>query len=240
MNVSLRTIANNLRQDRLYLFGAIYILLFILAAAIINYFTYATSIRSAATGLQFLFWSLLYLPCFIFVWFSDFSLKEFGFTLNKWIIIFVVLAVVGGGWFYLQNVEIWLTTDWSNSLAEAFARTGEELFFRGFIYALVLRLFKEAKKPHLWAIILSSVLFVLPHTQVFLPEHQTPAFQILLIALIFAYLRYKTGSILPGISFHVLIQSDLVGVLFSWGIYLFFLLWSYATNYLTKPRQAIT
>ncbi|WP_420641815.1 CPBP family intramembrane glutamic endopeptidase [Candidatus Leptofilum sp.] len=242
MNVSLRTIVDNLRQDKLYLFGAIYVLVFMLAAAVINYFTWTPDIVivGEVTNLFWLLWISLYVPSFIFVWFSDFSLTEFGIALNKKVMIFVALTIVSSAWFYFQNPEIWLQLSWSSSLAEAFARTGEELLFRGFVYALILRLFKEAKKPHLWAIILSSVLFVLPHTQVFLPEHQTPVFQLLLLALIFAYFRHKTGSILLSITFHVLIKSDLVGVLFSWGIYLFFLLWSYATNDLTKPRQAIT
>lgn len=241
MDVSFYSIVAHLRQDRLYLFGTIYVLVFIAVTAVINYFTWTPGMVITATVPQLLFWSLLYLPCFIFIWFSDFSWKEFGFVLNKWVAVFIALTIVGGGWLYLREPQTWLQVRWSASFFEAFARTGEELFFRGFAYVLILRLFKGTAKPHIWAIAISSLLFALPHTQIFLPEHATGSFfQILLFGSFNAFLRHKTDSLLPGITVHVFVQSDLVGVLLSWGIYLLFLLWSYTLHGLTKSKQAIT
>ena len=118
------------------------------------------------------------------------------------------------------------TETWEYSLIEAFARTGEELYFRGFTYLLVLRMFKH-KKNWLWAVILSSLAFTLVHSQIFPPEYRTSFFQVFITALFLAYLRHLTDSLLPGVTIHCFLKGGLSTVLFGWGLYAMFVVVSY-------------
>ncbi|UNC93883.1 CPBP family intramembrane glutamic endopeptidase [Candidatus Contubernalis alkalaceticus] len=112
-------------------------------------------------------------------------------------------------------------------MIQVFARTGEELFFRGFLYTLIIKIFKHENKPWLWAIFLSSLLFALVHTQTFLPEYGTNMTTIFMIGYVLALLRKWTNSILPAIMIHVFVQSNILGVIFSVIIYYLFISISY-------------
>lgn len=222
----MQSIKETLRNEKIYLFGSIYVILSIIAMGIINYFSWSPGVVTELSVFGLLLWGSLYLPMIFFNYFADWKISEFGFVLNKRVGIVIALSLLLGVWLYIREPEIWMFDKWYYSLIESFARVGEELYFRGFIYLLVLKLFKAEKKPHLWAIILSSIAFTFMHTQSFLPENGTPIFQIFLLALFFAYLRDKTDSLLPGITIHCLLKGNLLGILFGWAIYVIFLLWS--------------
>ncbi len=62
-----------------------------------------------------------------------------------------------------------LVWPWSNnsvakSVLEAYARTSEELLFRGFLIGELIRLFRNSLRKNMWAAIVSSVVFAGMHT----------------------------------------------------------------------------
>jgi membrane protease YdiL (CAAX protease family) len=62
-----------------------------------------------------------------------------------------------------------LVWPWSNnsvakSLLEAYARTSEELLFRGFLIGELVRLFRNSLRKNMWAAIVSSVVFAGMHS----------------------------------------------------------------------------
>ena len=152
------------------------------------------------------------------------KLREFGFTVNTRVILFVFLSLVVGTYFFVKGITD--TGTWGYSLIEAFARTGEKLYFRGFTYVLVLKLVKH-KKNWLWAVILSSLAFTLVHTQVLLPEYRTSFSQVFITALFLAYVRHITDSLLPGVTIHCFLKGGPSSVLFGWTIYALFVSVSY-------------
>nr|BBH88470.1 hypothetical protein KTC_32210 [Thermosporothrix sp. COM3] len=67
----------------------------------------------------------------------------------------------------------------------------EEVFFRGFVFSGLRR-----GMPVFWAILLSAIIFALTH-------FDPASFLVLLcLGIAFAYLRWRTGSIWPGICLH--------------------------------------
>lgn len=79
----------------------------------------------------------------------------------------------------------------------------EEVFFRGFLYAALRKSFGI-----LWAIALSGFLFSFLHTSIlgFIP--------IMALGIFLAYLREKTGSLIPSISVHIVHNTALASILF--------------------------
>jgi membrane protease YdiL (CAAX protease family) len=74
----------------------------------------------------------------------------------------------------------------------------EEVFFRGIILVLFLRIY-----PRRQAIILSTLVFALAHLRADLSlEMIVDLVSIFFMGLLFTYLALKTGSLLPGIIFH--------------------------------------
>ena len=75
----------------------------------------------------------------------------------------------------------------------------EEVFFRGIILVLFMRLYKIRR-----AVILSAFLFAVVHLNPMAlnPEIIVDAISIFFMGLLFAYLVVKTGSLLPAIVFH--------------------------------------
>jgi hypothetical protein len=88
-------------------------------------------------------------------------------------------------------------------LISAMAPVVEEVFFRGFLYAAIRKRFTV-----FWSIFLSAFLFSLLHTNLlgFLP--------ILLLGMFLAYLREKTGSLMPCIVIHVVHNTALSSMMF--------------------------
>lgn len=80
----------------------------------------------------------------------------------------------------------------------------------------------------MWAILVSSLAFALVHTQTFLPESTDTMFAIFLFAIFLAFLRYATGSLLPGIIVHLAANTqDMLAVFLGCVIYGLFVFWSY-------------
>ncbi|MFC1806758.1 lysostaphin resistance A-like protein [Candidatus Omnitrophota bacterium] len=79
----------------------------------------------------------------------------------------------------------------------------EEVFFRGFLYGALKKRLNVR-----WAIFLSALVFSTLHTNVlgFVP--------ILALGIFFAYLREKTGSLVPSIAVHVVHNSALTSLMF--------------------------
>ncbi len=79
----------------------------------------------------------------------------------------------------------------------------EEVFFRGFLYPALKKSFNIAV-----AIFVTSVIFSLLHTNIvgFLP--------IVALGAFLAYLREKTGSLVPSICVHIVHNSILAGLMF--------------------------
>jgi membrane protease YdiL (CAAX protease family) len=69
----------------------------------------------------------------------------------------------------------------------------EEIFFRGFLFAGLLR-----GMTVLWAMLLSTALFTIVHTDL---GSAVPLFA---IGLMLAVIRWRTGSIWPGMALHML------------------------------------
>jgi membrane protease YdiL (CAAX protease family) len=79
----------------------------------------------------------------------------------------------------------------------------EEIFFRGFLYGALRK-----RLNMLWAVSLSALFFSFLHTNVigFVP--------ILMLGMFLAYLREKTGSLIPSITVHIIHNTALALAMF--------------------------
>lgn len=208
--------------------GIAYTLILIVFGAIMNYFTWSRD-GEVTTSLLLLLAAvvvLLYLPFFVFVQVGDWQIKEFGFVANGATIVITILALAVALFMSLASIG----TDFQTSLIEAVARTGEELFFRGFVYALAIRILaqRKSKRTAVWAVLISSVAFTAVHTQAFLPDATDPMLTIFFFALFLGFLRHLTSSLLPGTILHLIFNTgDMVAVLLGCVIYGLFVFWSY-------------
>lgn len=221
---------NILLKKNLNILGIIYVFALIIFGAIVNYLTWGPDNDFTTTFLLLLalITFLLYLPVIIFTQFSDWEVKEFGFAWNEKVLAIIVLIGIVFALWSIFSPSIWTLVNIQYDAIEAVARTGEELFFRGFIFALLIRVLANNDKSFLWTIFLSSLAFALVHTQTFLPGNSTTMFQVFLIALVMVILRAWSGSILPGIVLHLLFNTHgLVSITLSLIIYSLFVFWSY-------------
>lgn len=212
---------DNDKTSRLYKVSILYTLILIIIAAIANYFTWDTIYESAIVNafllvLTIAMWIALYIPVPVLIIKADWKISDFGFVINKGTIIasFAVgaLMLIRLGWTFRFDLIQY-------TIIEAFARVGEELFFRGFIFTLALKLFKGKENSVLWAILISSVLFAIVHTQTFLPSNHLTMIDIFISGLIIVIIRYFTGSILPGIITHLAGNAGVLGMAFGILIY---------------------
>ena len=159
---------------------------------------------------------LLFLPLVLFKNINEMSLSNLGLKFN-WrsviatIIIVITLSLLTG---LKSNSEIGFIT----KIIEGIARTGEELFFRGFVYLIILVIFKNDKNKNLIAILLSSLIFTIAHTQIFLGLYHLSFVSMLFNTIItFGLLRYFFNSILPVVAVHTFmnggITSCIIGLL---------------------------
>jgi membrane protease YdiL (CAAX protease family) len=157
-------------------------------------------------------WTMLYIPLLVLPVLAKWEIKELGFTITPFGIGLALFFAVLCGGLYSQKTDFGF-----GPIAEAIARTGEELFFRGFLFMLLLKLFDKKRRPWLWAAIVSSIMFASVHTQTFQPAYianygSGPAayfiisrlFDVFLTGFIFALIRYSTKSILPSSIVHSL------------------------------------
>ncbi|MBN2392530.1 MAG: CPBP family intramembrane metalloprotease [Anaerolineae bacterium] len=164
-----------------------------------------------------LFWSLLYLPVIVLPAFANWKLRDFGLGINGATIL-AALLVVGMCGSMVLSVE----RNLAHAATEAFARSGEEIFFRGFVYLLLEKVFSNRKHPWLWALFGSSIVFVAAHTSAFqesyLSQREQPALyvalerilNVFLLAVGFGTIRAVTGSVIPTALAHCLVNGGIL------------------------------
>jgi hypothetical protein len=91
----------------------------------------------------------------------------------------------------------------------------EEVFYRGIIMIVLLRMTSSFKK----AAIIQVVIFALAHIKGFDFLSILDVFSVLVIAIGFTYMAYKTKSLIPGIVFHYLHDTFLFSVQIPGGDY---------------------
>jgi membrane protease YdiL (CAAX protease family) len=84
----------------------------------------------------------------------------------------------------------------------------EEVFYRGIIMIVLLRMTKSFKK----AATIQVVIFALAHIKGFDFSALLDVFSVFIIAIGFTYMAYKTKSLIPGIIFHYLHDTFLFSV----------------------------
>jgi len=218
--------------------SSLYAIVIMALAGFLNYAEpYSSNPVTVPTFWQLILWGSCYLPIIILPIVAGLKVTDFGFTLNPFLAltIFLIMAMCA-----YSNPTGRVT--WISALIEAFARTGEEIFFRGFLFVLFSGLFRNRRRPWLWAAIASSILFALVHAQTFQPgylaQYGSPSmpiayqfFERLLnlfaLALVFALLRVWTHSILPGAIAHSLSKAGIATLPFVLLIYGMATIWAY-------------
>lgn len=139
-----------------------------------------------------------------------------GFNFNvKSIIITIMLLCV----FLYKLGDLRYKNSFTFSINEGILRCGEEFYFRGFIYFLILKIYENYPSKNSKAMIISSVLFTLGHSTIFIGVYPLDIFSMFISTfLAFATLRYYTKSLLPEIAMHTYLNggfiSALVGIVF--------------------------
>ena len=216
--------------------GILYTGLLLTLGAYFNYaMPYDANPVTSLTTLQFILWTLLYVPLGIFVVFANWNVTEFGFYVTRGLgLALIIIIPLCGALFWRMQ------TPWYSALIEAFARTGEEIFFRGFLFALLLKIFSTKTRPWIWAVLISSLLFALVHTQIFQAAYLNSygsgpifyriferLFNVFLIGVFIALLRHWTQSVFPGAIIHNFLTGGLITLPFCFVIYASITLWAY-------------
>lgn len=210
------------KNKKIYILGIIYIVFLTILGGIINYFTWKEGSVTGINYIYILIWIALYLPILVFRKYAQWKITEFGFSVNYRLLIlfliflYFIFRFIESISFSFENIQI--------IFMETFARTGEELFYRGFVYTLILKLFKDKRKPWIWAVLLSSASFTLIHTQIFLPEYYSRIVDIFGLAVLLALFRHWTKSILPGMLIHISFKTGFSGVILGVIGYMFMIL----------------
>lgn len=219
-------------KPKVYKFGVIYSIVLVLIAAITNYFTWdiqneSEILNSLIVVFGVVLWIALYIPMPVFMIKAKWKISDFGFVLNKStlivsLILSLFLTIRLAGTFKLEYFTI--------SIVETFARVGEELFFRGFIFTLAVKMLGKKENAKLWAVLISSLMFTVVHTQTFLPTNQLTMIDIFLSSLMICVFVYFTGSILPGIILHLAGNAGTLGMLLGIVLYGLFIIIAYIFN----------
>jgi len=217
--------------------GVLYAALILALGAYFNYtMTYDANPVTSPSTTQLLLWFLLYVPLGLFTTVAGWKIKDFGFSVNRR----VGLALVP---VFLLCAPIVLTFDqvpWRSALIEAFARTGEEVFFRGFLFLLLLKVFSKKARPGMWAILISALVFALVHTQAFQTSFISNygagpigyriierMFNAFLVGAFLALFRHWTQSILPGVIVHSLVKGGVFTLPFCLVIFAAIVSWAH-------------
>ncbi len=207
--------------------GILYAVLVLALGAYFNFSaTYDANPAVYPQASQLVLWALLYVPLGLMVAVGGWNVADFGFSIRPVLGLATVIVV------FLCGAAVWsIQIPWQYAFLEAFARTGEEIFFRGFLFALLLKIFSGKPRPWIGAVLLSAVLFAGVHTQTFQPAYleslgtgptlykiSERLLNLFLIGSFLALLRQGTKSILPGAVLHSLIQGGIVTLPFSLGI----------------------
>lgn len=180
-----------------------------------------------------IFWALLYVPLILFAGLLGWEVREFGFSLNGRLALTMLITIP-------MCALIGRVLQVRQGALEAIARTGEEIFFRGFLFLLLLKVFEGRARPSLWAISLTALIFALVHTQTFqrsflLDYGSGPTayrilermFNLFLLGILFALLRHWTQSILPAVAIHTALQGGAQAMVFGLIIYSLITLWAF-------------
>ena len=229
----------NSRQDKSkskLIIASLYAITMILAGAYFNYKKpYSPDPVTTPSPIQIILWSLFYLPLFFIPLFSNWKISDMGFSVNFRILIALIPVVLLCGPIAINFNQVYETTLLS-SISEALARTGEEIFFRGFLIFLITNILKKHDKSIFWAGLLSSIIFASIHTQVFQANyfHDSSASKVYLILEkllnftvaggLFAILRIWSHSIIPGVVAHSILRGGLFSLPFSLMIYIIIVL----------------
>lgn len=222
--------------------SGIYSILLLLTAGVVNFIVPHSHDPSGAMAWQaYILWAALYLPVLILPVFSGWKMQELGFSFGAQVAVVSVIIMGICSLIVFSN-----QLPWRVAAREAFARTGEEVFFRGFLYYYIARLFIKTKRPWLWAILITSFLFTMVHTQAFQPGSLSssgyPADttlysieelgNIFLIGVVVGAMRAWTHSILPAAIIHCLLNGGVFTLPFVLVIYSCFL---FLNRLLAKP-----
>jgi membrane protease YdiL (CAAX protease family) len=232
------------KSDKIWLWAALlYAIIVILLGAYENYsHPYSPDPVTTADFRVLFLWGLSYVPAIVLPLTTTanaakpWRVTDFGFTLNVRMALTTLVCIL----IALATLSIKIT--WTSAILEAFARTGEEVFFRGFLLALFVRLFAQRRHPRLWAALLSALLFALMHTQTFRPEfgdwYSSPMMpltyriierllNLFLTGLVLALLYIWTRSILPLAIIHSALNSSSLTLPFVLLIYSLITFWAY-------------
>lgn len=213
----MKNLIANIKSDRSLLIGIIYVIFICSLAGIVNYYNKELAdLGWISTPLPYAVWTLLYLPLVYFTIKRKWRIKDFGFKLNVESIILSIIIIVFFVFFKTETIKNNLS--FTKIISEAFARTGEEVFFRGFVYLLIIKLFSDKKHISVWAIILSSIIFTVVHTQ---PGREFVGLSLFISVVgLLAIPRWLTNSILPCVVIHLLMNSSLITALIGIMIFL--------------------
>lgn len=165
--------------------------------------------QELASIIKWFFVLLFFLPLFLFMDSSDFTLAELGFKFSWKSVIITFCIVLTLSIATRFNAVAELT--FGSRIFEGIARTGEELFFRGFLYLIILRIFKDEKHKNASAMILSSLIFTIAHTEIFLGTYHFGFFNMFFNTFItFAIIRHFSKSILPVVAIHTFMNGGIV------------------------------
>jgi membrane protease YdiL (CAAX protease family) len=219
--------SNKFRQPQEITIGTLYAAFVLAIGAYFNYVTpYDSNPTIVPSMIELLLWVLLYLPLGLMVMVAKWDVADFGFSITTNLSLAILFIVP-----VCSSITWGIQSSWLSAIIESFARTGEEIFFRGFLFALLLKVFAAKKKPWIWAVLISSVLFTFVHAQTFQPDFfanraESRAyvvierlFNLLLIAVFLALLRHWTQSILPSAIIHGTLASGIITIPFCFLIY---------------------
>jgi membrane protease YdiL (CAAX protease family) len=229
-------------KDRWVMVAIGYSCIVLLIGAYQNYTTpYDLDPTTRPTLSHWFTWIGLYVPLFVFPLWAKWDVHKIGFLVNPLSIVIsslsAAIAVVFGLMLQFRTVS------WGEATIEAFARSGEEIFFRGFLFILFVEIFHKKRRPWIWAAMISSVLFALVHTQIFQPAYYSThgsgpvayiiierLLNVFLFGLGFSILRHWTKSILPGSIIHGLLNAGSLTLPFTIVIHAAIVLWARSRN----------
>lgn len=180
---------------------------FLLLGAYLNYrFTNSKDFGTSGIYFALALWLSTFVPGVVLPWKAGWDAKDVGFGLG-WKTIVVSAGFLAALLLFAKSRHL----SWLMAASEAFARTGEECFFRGFLFTIIRQLAQQKARPSTWAVIGTSLAFALVHTQTFQPGGVIDQGAILVVerllnlflfGAIISYIRLRTGSILPGALAH--------------------------------------